>query len=81
MMTTEQAARAYLDAWNAHDGRAIVDTFAEGGTYEDPTTGGPISGPAISDNAALLWQAFPDFSFDIVRLAEAGPIWPSPSGR
>jgi len=47
--------------------------FADGGTYEDPTTGGPISGPAIGDNAAALWQAFPDLSFEIVRLAEAGP--------
>jgi len=69
----ERAARAYLDAWNARDARAIVATFAENGTYEDPTTTGPLTGSAIGDNATALWSAFPDLAFETVRLAEAGP--------
>ena len=72
-MTAEQFARAYLDAWNARDAGAIVAAFADGGTYEDPTTGGPIAGTAIGDNATMLWHAFPDLSFDAVHLAQTGP--------
>ena len=71
-LTAEQSARAYLDAWNARDARAIVATFAEGGTYEDPTTSGPIPGAAIGEYASVLWRAFPDLSFDIVHVAAAG---------
>ena len=32
----------YFAGWNEHDGNAIVATFAPGGTYEDPNTGGPV---------------------------------------
>jgi len=64
-------ARQYLDAWNAHDADAIVSSFASGGTYCDPTTG-EISGDAISANAKRLWDAFPDLSFEIASLADAG---------
>jgi steroid delta-isomerase-like uncharacterized protein len=65
-------AKQYLDAWNAHDGDAIVKTFAAGGTYCDPTTS-EISGDAIAANAKRLWGAFADLSFEIVSIAEAGP--------
>jgi steroid delta-isomerase-like uncharacterized protein len=64
-------AKQYLNAWNAHDARAIVETFAADGTYCDPTTG-QISGVAIGANAKRLWSAFPDLRFEIVSLAEAG---------
>jgi steroid delta-isomerase-like uncharacterized protein len=70
-MTSLDRARQYLDAWNAHDADAIVGTFAPGGTYHDPTTG-DISGDAIGANAKGLWSAFPDLSFEIASLAEAG---------
>jgi steroid delta-isomerase-like uncharacterized protein len=70
-MTSLDVAKQYLDAWNAHDVRAIVETFAADGTYCDSTTG-VISGDAIGANAGRLWSAFPDLSFDIVCLAEAG---------
>jgi steroid delta-isomerase-like uncharacterized protein len=64
-------SKKYFDAWNAHDADAIVKTFADNGIYCDPTTG-EISGDAIGANAKLLWSAFPDLSFEIVSLAEAG---------
>lgn len=70
-MTALEAAHRYLDAWNARDAHAIVATFAVGGTYADPTTPA-IAGDAIGAYAARLWSAFPDLSFDVVSLAEAG---------
>lgn len=70
-MTLLEMARRYLDAWNAHDADAIVGTFADGGTYRDPTTG-PLTGDAIGAYAKGLWGAFPDLSFDIASVAEIG---------
>lgn len=70
-MTFLDTAKQYLEAWNAHDADAIVKTFAADGTYSDPTTG-ELSGDAIGANAKRLWSAFPDLSFDIVNLADAG---------
>jgi steroid delta-isomerase-like uncharacterized protein len=57
--------QAYFDAWNAHDADAIVATFSADGTYQDPTTDGPLTGAAIGANAAGLWAAFPDVSFEV----------------
>jgi steroid delta-isomerase-like uncharacterized protein len=71
-MTCLDIANKYFDAWNAHDADAIVKTFADDGTYRDPTTG-EISGDAIGANAKRLWDVFPDLSFEIVSVAEAGP--------
>jgi steroid delta-isomerase-like uncharacterized protein len=71
-MTCLDVARQYLEAWNAHDTHAIVRTFAADGTYCDPTTAA-ISGDAIAAYATRLWSAFPDLSFDIASIAEAGP--------
>jgi steroid delta-isomerase-like uncharacterized protein len=55
----------YVEAWNRHDGPGIVATFASGGTYSDPMTGGPLSGDAIARYAEGLWQAFPDLRFEL----------------
>ena len=71
-MTCLDTARQYLEAWNAHDADAIVETFAGDGTYRDPTAG-QISGEAISAYAKALWEAFPDLSFEIVSAVEAAP--------
>ena len=70
-MTSLGIAKNYLDAWNARDADAIVKTFAAGGTYCDPTTK-EITGDEIAANAKRLWSAFPDLSFEIVSIAEAG---------
>ncbi len=64
-------AQAYLNAWNAHDADAIVKTFAPAGTYTDPTTG-TISADEIRAYAGRLWEAFPDLTFEVASLAEAG---------
>jgi steroid delta-isomerase-like uncharacterized protein len=65
-----QIAQRYFEAWNQHDAGAIMATFAEGGTYADPATGGPLTGAAIGAYAQALWDAFPDLSFEIVSVTE-----------
>jgi len=67
---TVQIAQRYFEAWNQHDAGAIMATFAEGGTYADPATRGPLTGAAIGAYAQALWDAFPDLSFDIVSVTE-----------
>jgi len=66
-------AQRYFNAWNQHDVAAIVATFAENGTYTDPTTPGPLSGPATGAYAQSIWDAFPDLSFDINSIGEISP--------
>ncbi len=70
-MTLLEIANKYLNAWNAHDSDAIVQTFSPSGTYYDPTTS-EISGDAIGAYAKRLWSVFPDLSFEIVSIAESG---------
>jgi steroid delta-isomerase-like uncharacterized protein len=65
-------AHRYFEAWQRHDGAAIVAMFVEGGSYSDPATGQSLSGAAIAGYAGSLWAAFPDLSFEIVSAASAG---------
>ncbi len=65
-----QVFQSYADAWNRHDADGIVATFAEGGTYTDPTTPGPLTGAAIGEYASGLWSAIPDLSFAMERVME-----------
>lgn len=62
-MSLPDIISAYFDAWNRHDADAIAATFVEGGTYEDPTTSGALTGAAIGEYAKALWEAFPDVAF------------------
>ena len=71
-MTCLEIAQQYLDAWNNRDADAILTCFAPGGTYQDPATG-QISGNVIRYYAKMLWRSFPDLSFDVVSVEEAGP--------
>ena len=52
-MAARDVANNYFDAWNRRDPELVVATFAEGGTYEDPTTGGQAGGPAIGRAEAI----------------------------
>lgn len=56
-MKNLELAKAYFDAWNSRDADAIVETFCDSGTYTDPTTKGPLSGPAIGAYATGLWAS------------------------
>jgi SnoaL-like domain len=54
----------YFAAWNDHDPDAVVRSLTSGGSYEGPTTGGPLSGDALAANVATLLTGFPGLHFD-----------------
>jgi hypothetical protein len=64
-MTIETVVQEYFAAWNAHDPVAVEACFTDGGTFEDPTTPGPISGSAIGDAVRDFAKSFPDNSLPI----------------
>jgi steroid delta-isomerase-like uncharacterized protein len=65
-----QVAHRYFEAWNRRDAKAIIATFAEDGTYSDPSAGQGLTGESIAAYAKGLWAAFPDLSFEIISAAE-----------
>lgn len=67
-MTPEARIEAYFARWNAHDGAGVAALFAPGGTYEDPTTQGPVAVAALPGLVDRLVSAFPDARF------ERGPV-------
>ena len=70
-MNTLYVARKYFEAWNSRDPSAIVATYAEGGTYTDPASGGALTGQALAEYTGGLFSAFPDLSFDVVSVGPA----------
>jgi hypothetical protein len=68
----QQVAQAYLDAWNAHDGAAVLATFDPTGTYLDPALPGPIGGEHLAGHVAGLVAAFPDLHFMVEDVAVDG---------
>jgi steroid delta-isomerase-like uncharacterized protein len=70
-MTIPKVVQDYFDAWNRRDAEAIVATFADGGTYRDPSAPYGLRELAIGSYAKGLWAAFPDLSFEIIS-AETG---------
>ncbi len=69
-INSAEVFQRYTDAWNRQDAAAIVATFAERGTYTDPTTAGPLAAEAIAAYAQSLWDAFPDLSFETISLLQ-----------
>lgn len=67
-MALTDALDRYFDAWNAGDGSAVVAALTPGGTYEDPTTGGPLAGDALASSVTGVATGFPDLSFEIVSV-------------
>lgn len=70
-MDAAEIAERYVQAWNDHDPEGIVDCFAPGGTYEDPATGGALTGEAIAGYARGLFEALPDLRFEV---RSTGPL-------
>lgn len=66
-------AQRYFSAWNRRDAAAVLETMGPGGTYSDPTTGGPLSGEAFRTYMNRLFAAFPDLSFEIASAGLAAP--------
>ena len=69
-----------MRAWNGRDANAIVALFAEGGTYSNPHAGQKLSGEAIGNYAEAVWAAFPDATFELVRVREIAPARSRMSG-
>lgn len=63
----------YLNGWTLRDADAVLATLGESGTYEDPSSGGPISGETLRAYMKGLWAAFPDLSFETESVGEMGP--------
>lgn len=69
-MNAQEVVEAYFAAWDAHDPQAVMNLYADDGTYEDPATDGPLSGAAIGDYAQGLFDAFPDLKLELISQAE-----------
>jgi hypothetical protein len=67
-MNPLDVAHTYFDDYNQRDPAAIVATFAEGGTYSDPTVPA-LMGPALAAYTSGLFAAFPNLSFEIASAA------------
>jgi steroid delta-isomerase-like uncharacterized protein len=72
-MNAIEVVRRYNQAWNGRDANAIVALFAEGGTYSNPHAGQGLTGEAIVNYAKAVWAAFPDATFELVRVREIAP--------
>jgi steroid delta-isomerase-like uncharacterized protein len=71
-MSIDTALEQYFDAWNSHQPERVAEALTDGGTYEDPTTGGPLSGDALTASVAGVLAGFPDVHFEIDSVATTG---------
>jgi steroid delta-isomerase-like uncharacterized protein len=71
-MSIDSALERYFDSWNSHDPEQVPAALTEGGTYEDPTTGGPLTGDALTANVAGVLAGFPDVRFEVVSVSTNG---------
>lgn len=71
MIMDTDIIEAYFEAWDLHDCDAILETYANGGSYSDPATGGKLEGAAIAEYAQALFTAFPDMSIEYIGSVEA----------
>ena len=78
MSLTDALDRSFA-LWNDHDPDAVVRSLADGGSYQDPTTGGPLTGDALAANVATLLAGFPGLQLDLVSGACRRPRWRSAS--
>lgn len=62
----------YFEAWNRSDPSAVVELFAHGGTYTDPTVPEGVSGPALYGLVSGTMAAFSDLTFELLELLDAG---------
>jgi hypothetical protein len=80
-MALTDALDRYFAAWNARDPDAVVASLTHGGTYEDPTTGGPLNGGALAANVAGVVAAFPDLQLELVAVTPTGDTTASAQWR
>lgn len=75
-LAPQEVARAYLQAWNDHDGAAVRALFAADGTYVDPTLPAPIGGEGVGMYVQGLAASFPDLAFVVEDItADGGTVY------
>ena len=72
-MSSNDLAQRYFQAWLDRDGDAVLRTLSPHGTYQDPSTGGPISGDRLRAYLSSLWSTFPDLTFQVESMAQTAP--------
>jgi steroid delta-isomerase-like uncharacterized protein len=65
---TSDVAKAYVDAWNAHDTETVAAFLATDAVYFDATRGNPIQGreAIATDVLGGLMSAVPDLSWELL---------------
>jgi steroid delta-isomerase-like uncharacterized protein len=61
----QRRADAWIAALNAHNVDVIVQLFDADGTYEDPTTGAPISAAALRNFWSKVYTIWPQLTFTV----------------
>jgi len=60
-MTPEQAARQWVEKFNAHDLKGLMTLYADGAVNAQPHLPAPVKGkPAIEEDLGGFLKAFPD---------------------
>src|SRR5438105_9821975 len=77
-MAVPEIVGTYVDAFSRADLEAWLSTFAPSGTYSDPSSPQPVSGPALREVFAGLFSGFPDARCETVGLyaiSEQLSVW------
>jgi steroid delta-isomerase-like uncharacterized protein len=72
-MNAIEVVRRYNQAWGGRDANAIVQLFADGGTYSNPHAGQGLTGEAIANWAKAVWAAYPDMTLELISVREIAP--------
>jgi steroid delta-isomerase-like uncharacterized protein len=77
-MELPQIVSIYIDTFCRQDLDAWLATFTPDGTYSDPVTAQPLSGPAIIDHFGGFLTGFPDWTCETVAahaITEDLAVW------
>ena len=71
-MKPVEVARRYASAFNDHDIKTLTSLFTAKGTYLDPVVAITVNADGLGEYASGLIQSFPNLSFDLVSMTQAG---------